>query len=252
MVMPSPPREERLGTRRIPDWAWTVVLAILTIVAFGVAFVVGDSGPFGNFGFPGLILSIGLGGGLLARRAADLLGIVAGTVIVFEIMAVQEVALRGSPLETLIYMFGTALIPGGFAAVLGLVVLGVRRLLGRIGVRSVLLRTAGGVGAFVGLGVLYVLVASTPTNVGTFRVTGERDIVVTVVSGPSSWCRVTSVRETAADVTVAAACVSLILGGTTAVGIFVDLPVRLGEPLGHRIVRNQHGGIVGPDARPAP
>lgn len=136
---------------RIPDWGWTVVLGILSMVAFGLMFVLGPSALGGTFQFPGTVIAIGLLGGLLARRAADLLGMVAGIVLVFEVLAVVEIAGHGAPLETLRFMAGTALIPGGFAAIVGLIVLGVRRGLRRAGVRSGLLRAAGVAVVFVGI-----------------------------------------------------------------------------------------------------
>lgn len=237
-------RDAPVDLRRIPDWGWTAAMAVATMLTLGLMFVLGPSGPFGTFQFPGTMIAIGLVAGLLARRTADLLGIVAGTVVFFEVLGVREIAQRGASFSILTYMFGTALVPGGFAAIIGLIVLGVRRGLRRVNVRSALLQMAGVAVVIGGLASLYVLGASRPSHAGVYRVTDERNIVITVTGGIASWCRVTSVKETTAEITVGAACVSLILGPTLAVGIFMDLPIHFERPLADRIVRNEDGSVV--------
>jgi hypothetical protein len=233
-----------MDPRRIEGWGWTALVAAGTALVLGLSIALGSSGPAGAFTFPAAVILIGIASGLVARRAADLLGVVAAVVLVFELLAVREIAEHEAPLQTLNGMFGIALIPGGFAALLGLIVLGVRRAVRRAGIKSVLLQGAAIVLVLGGLGTLYVIAAGRATRIDTFRVTGERDITVTVVGGSASWCRVTSVGETTADVTIDAACVSLILGPTTAAGILMDLPVHLAQPIGDRIVRNLDGSVV--------
>jgi hypothetical protein len=207
-------------------------------------FAQAQSGIGGTFGFAGTVIAIGIFGGLLARRAMDLLAIVAGMVLVFEVVAVREITEHGGPLSILGSQLGTALIPGGVAALIGLIGLGVRRGVRRAGVRSLVLQGAAVLVVFSGLAWLYVLGASRPSRADAYRVTGERDVVVTVTGGLSTWCSVSSVVETAVDVTVGTACVSIILGPTLAVGIPTDLAIHLDQPLGDRIVRNPNGTVV--------
>jgi hypothetical protein len=230
--------------RRVPDWGWTIVLTVATALAFGLLFAIGPAGPAGSFAFPGVTIAVGLGAGLLAHRGADLLGVVAGTVLAFEVLAAVEVAQHGGFPGTITMMLGIALVPGVFAAAVGGIVLGIRRTVGGRGIPAMLWRGAAILAVFVGFAGLYVLATSRPAAANSYRVIGERDLVITVTGGNATWCRITSATETQADVTVGAACVSLILGPTTAVGIPTDLAVHLAQPLGARIVRNEGGGVV--------
>jgi hypothetical protein len=230
--------------RNVTAWRWTAVLAVFTVALFGLLWVLGESNPAGTFSFPAAIIAVGVIGGLLARRTADLLGVVAGIIVVFEAIALREVADHGSSIATFTLMLGIALVPGGFAAGLGLIVLAVRRAIRGAGPRAVLLRGAAVSAVLATLAVGYVLAATRPARVDAFRLTGGQEIAVTVTSGTATWCRLTSVTEAAADLTIGAGCVSLILGPTTAVGIPMELPVRLSQPLADRLVRNVDGSVV--------
>jgi hypothetical protein len=72
-----------------------------------------------------------------------------------------------------------------------------------------------------------------------------------VTGGNLTWCRITNVLETEADVTVDAACVNLWLGPQTAVGIPTTLAVHLTRPLADRIVRDVFGYPVRRDPPPS-
>jgi hypothetical protein len=229
---------------QITGWRWTAVVAVVTVAVFGLLLVLGESNPAGTFSFPAGMVAIGVVGGLLARRTADLLGVLAGIVLALEALALREVTEHGASIQTFSIMLGIALVPGVFAAGLGLAILGVRRAVGGVGGRALLVRGAAIGVVLAGLAALYVFLASRPTRIDSYRVAGDREIIVTVIGGNATWCRLTSVAETATDVTVGAACVSLILGPTTAVGIPVDLPVKLAQPLADRLVRDLDGGVV--------
>jgi hypothetical protein len=74
-----------------------------------------------------------------------------------------------------------------------------------------------------------------------YRVVDQQTLAVEIVTGPGSWTRVTGVTETPSSVTITVSSLQAPLPGS-AVGLWLELTVKLSEPLGNRSVVDGRSG----------
>ena len=94
--------------------------------------------------------------------------------------------------------------------------------------------------------VLTFLLADRSPTIGSYRVSGDGTIVVTVAVGPGSWTRLGSVVETSETVTVTVRSFHFQWGAGPGYAALVELFIALDEPLGDRRVIDGSSGIAVP------
>lgn len=99
------------------------------------------------------------------------------------------------------------------------------------------------VGLLVGVWLLFV-VKSYSVPITSYRVVDDQTLVVQVVAGSRSWCRLANTAETASDIQVSAECVDWLPLPGTAVGQTLEYTVQLDEPLNDRVVIDGDGVAV--------
>lgn len=88
---------------------------------------------------------------------------------------------------------------------------------------------------------LLLVVKEYPSRIQSYRVVDERTIVVQANAPKRGWTRVDNVAETSTAVRVTIKSLDLLPGPGTALGISVELTVRLDQPLGDRVVQDGDG-----------
>jgi hypothetical protein len=93
--------------------------------------------------------------------------------------------------------------------------------------------------------VIFLLVDRSST-IGSYRVSGDRTIVLTAAVGPGSWTRLGSVVETSETVTVTVRSFHFQWGAGPGYAQLVEIFIALGEPLGDRTLIDGSSGIAVP------
>ncbi len=91
------------------------------------------------------------------------------------------------------------------------------------------------------------------TRIDYYRVLDPQTIGVETTGGADSWTRITSVVETSSSVTIKVSSLSVPFLPGTADGRFVELSVRLSQPLGVRaVIDGSRGDTLAPAPSPWP